>query len=310
MPVSVCCIGHITLDKIITPSATTYLPGGTAIYFSYAFASLQSTYLLVTALADKEMPFVTAMQAKGIHVQRLPSAHTVFFENRYGANPNERTQRVLQQADAFAAEALLPLEASIYHLGPLLAGDIPKEAISALAGKGKISLDVQGLLRSVDNENVVATDWHDKEDVLPFVHYLKASEEEMQVLTGCADVFDGARTLAGWGVKEVILTLGNKGSVIYIDETFFLIPAYEPTAIVDATGCGDTYMAGYLHQRESGAGPQEAGEFAAAMATLNLAVSGPFSSSREDVNQVLAKGSHTNESIAQLQALRLQPVRQ
>ena len=37
-----------------------------------------------------------------------------------------------------------------------------------------------------------------------------------------------------------------------------------------ATGCGDTYMAGYLYQRLKGAGIQDAGEFAAAMATLKL----------------------------------------
>lgn len=31
----ICCIGHITLDKIVTPKQTTYMPGGTSYYFSH-----------------------------------------------------------------------------------------------------------------------------------------------------------------------------------------------------------------------------------------------------------------------------------
>ena len=30
----ICCICHITLDKIVTPKQTTYMAGGTSYYFS------------------------------------------------------------------------------------------------------------------------------------------------------------------------------------------------------------------------------------------------------------------------------------
>ena len=35
----ICCIGHITLDKIITPKQTIYMPGGTSYYFSHGIIS-------------------------------------------------------------------------------------------------------------------------------------------------------------------------------------------------------------------------------------------------------------------------------
>jgi sugar/nucleoside kinase (ribokinase family) len=57
---------------------------------------------------------------------------------------------------------------------------------------------------------------------------------------------------------------------------------------VDATGCGDTYMAGYLYQRVRGAAIREAGEFAAAMATLKIEASGPFTGTRAEVLALLA----------------------
>ena len=39
----ICCIGHITLDKIITPRLETYMPGGTAFYVAHALANLDHT---------------------------------------------------------------------------------------------------------------------------------------------------------------------------------------------------------------------------------------------------------------------------
>ena len=36
----ICCIGHITLDKIITPKQTIYMPGGTSYYFSHGISHL------------------------------------------------------------------------------------------------------------------------------------------------------------------------------------------------------------------------------------------------------------------------------
>ena len=95
--------------------------------------------------------------------------------------------------------------------------------------------------------------------------------------------------LANWGVKEVLLTLGSMGSVIYADGEFHEIPAYPPTEIVDATGCGDTYMAGYLYMRNKGASYKEAGCFAAAMCTIKLEASGPFGEQRRMFG-ILSKG--------------------
>ena len=85
------------------------------------------------------------------------------------------------------------------------------------------------------------------------------------------------------GRKEVLITLGSPGFVIYDGKTFHKIPAYKPREVVDATGCGDTYMTGYLYQRAKGASIDEAGRFAAAMSTIKIEASDPFSGSKEDV---------------------------
>jgi len=264
------------------------MAGGTSFYFSNAIRNMNVNYTLVTALAESEMHVVEELRAKGIEVNVLPSEHTVYFENIYSENQDHRTQRVLQKADPFTVEQLLNINARIFHLGPLLADDIPVELIKALAAKGKVSLDVQGYLRKVENKQVIPIDWQAKKEGLQYIQTLKANESEMEVLTGIKDVRKGAQVLYDWGVKEVVITLGSMGSVIYNGRTFFNIPAYVPAAVIDATGCGDTYMAGFLYQRIKGASLQDAGEFAAAMATLKIQSSGPFTGTREDVLSLLA----------------------
>ena len=90
-----------------------------------------------------------------------------------------------------------------------------------------------------------------------------------------------------WGVREVIITLGGGGSVIYAEGQFYETPAYPPTKLVDATGCGDTYSAGYLYARAKGMSYFESGQFAAAMCTLKLEHTGPFAHSIDDVHQII-----------------------
>lgn len=286
----ICCIGHITLDKIVTTRSVVYMSGGTSFYFSNAIRKMNLRYMLVTALADKEIDAVVQLRNKGIEVKLLPSRHTVFFENRYSENQDHRTQKVFQKADPFTADQLNEVDARIYHLGPLLADDISVETIRALSQKGKISLDVQGYLREVRNEEVIAIDWAEKKEALQYITTLKANEYEMKVLTGISDIRAGAKMLAKWGVREVIITLGSKGSVIFSDGIFYDIPAYTPVSVVDGTGCGDTYMAGYLFKRQQGCQLQEAGEFAAAMATKKIESSGPFTGTEEDVVELLSEG--------------------
>jgi sugar/nucleoside kinase (ribokinase family) len=289
----ICCIGHITLDKVVTPRAVAHMAGGTSFYFSSAIRNMDVSYTLVTSLAESEMHTVETLRAKGTEVHASTCAHTVYFENIYSGNQDHRTQRVLQKADPFTIEQLNGINASIFHLGPLLADDIPVNLIKELSSRGRVSLDAQGYLRKVEDKNVIAVDWPAKKEALQYIDILKVNEHELEALTGLTDIKKGAEVLADWGVKEVVVTLGSMGSVIYADGIFYNVPAYIPTAVVDATGCGDTYMAGYLYQRTKGALFQEAGEFAAAMASFKIESSGPFTGSKEDVMNLLEIGQKT-----------------
>lgn len=285
----ICCIGHITLDKIITPKQTIYMPGGTSYYFSHGISHLNDwkNYKLVTSLAPSEYSSVDELTGKGLNVEIIPSKKTVYFENSYGINQNNRTQRVLAKADPFTVEKIQHIEAKIFHLGSLLSDDFSLDVIKYLSKKGILSVDAQGYLREVRGENVYPIDWCEKKEALKYVHILKVNEHEAKVLTGLDDYQAAARQLAEWGVKEVLLTLGSEGSIIYAENSFYYIPAYPPKEVVDATGCGDTYMLGYLYMRNKGVSYEETGCFAAALSTVKLEKSGPFSGTEEDAWKII-----------------------
>ena len=285
----ICCIGHITKDKIITPRQTVYMAGGTSFYFSYAFNHLPKhvSFQLVTKLGDTEMKSVDDMRQAGIDVLTYPSRHTVYFENKYGENQNERTQRVLERADPFGIDEMRSVEARVYHLGSLLSDDLSPELVEYLSTKGRISIDAQGYLREVRGERVYPIDWADKREILAHTDIIKVNEHEMEVITGLTDPYEAALRLAEWGVREVCVTLGSEGSIILAEGRFHEIPAYRPREIVDATGCGDTYSAGYLWCRAQGMGYEESGCFAAAMCTLKLEHNGPFDRTIDDVRRVM-----------------------
>ena len=199
----ICCVGHITKDKIITPRQTVYMAGGTSFYFSYALNHLPKdvSFQLVTKLGETEMQSAEDMRTAGIDVLTFPSRHTVYFENKYGEDMNDRTQRVLERADPFTIDEMSNVEARVFHLGSLLSDDFSPEVVEYLSTKGRISIDAQGYLRVVRGEKVFAIDWADKRNILAHTDIIKVNEHEMEVITGLTDPRQAAMQLAEWGVK-------------------------------------------------------------------------------------------------------------
>lgn len=286
----ICTIGHITKDRVVTVESEKFMPGGTAFYFSKALNGLHGDFELITAVGESESAVVDELKSEGVKVITVPSEHSVFFENIYPKNQDNRVQNVLAKAAPFTVENTPQIHSDYIHLGPLLNDDISLELIKGLSKKGKISLDIQGFLRYTKNQKVIYSDWEDKVDGLSFVHTLKANETETTIISGKEDFKEAAIILADLGVKEVIITLGSHGSMIYSEGKFHHIPAYVPKKVIDATGCGDTYMAGYLFKREQGCSIDESGRFAAAMATLKIQSFGPFDKSEKDVLKLIESG--------------------
>ena len=87
------------------------------------------------------------------------------------------------------------------------------------------------------------------EDILKAVTFLTPNESELKLLTGLPvdtddEVCVAARKLLGQGVRNVLVTRGEKGSILVNKEGVAAYPSY-PVRPVDTTAAGDTFNAAF-----------------------------------------------------------------
>jgi adenosine kinase len=75
-------------------------------------------------------------------------------------------------------------------------------------------------------------------------------------------------------VKALIVTRGAEGSTIYTAQGEIVIPAAQPQAVVDPTGCGDAYRAGLIHGLMRGLDWAATGRIASLLGALKVATRG------------------------------------
>jgi sugar/nucleoside kinase (ribokinase family) len=80
---------------------------------------------------------------------------------------------------------------------------------------------------------------------LPHTDYLLPNDEQVLGFTGASSLADGARALVDAGVGCVAVTQGAKGALVVTADEVIEVPAYA-VEVVDTTGCGDAFSAGFL----------------------------------------------------------------
>jgi len=128
-------------------------------------------------------------------------------------------------------------EAEFLHMSSFL-GELPFEAQKRIARKtrAKISFDPGEPHASKGIEELIS--------ILERTFILFPTEKEVEILT-CKDYKEGCRELLKLGIEIVACKLGERGSYILCQEEELEIPP-QRRRIVDTTGAGDVYAAGFL----------------------------------------------------------------
>jgi len=131
-------------------------------------------------------------------------------------------------------------------------------------------------------------------EVFRNIDYLTPNESEASLLVGqpvesVAQVAEAAATLRGWGVRHVLITLGERGVYIDSDDYEGVIPAVTAGAVVDTTGAGDAFNGGLVAALAEGQSLADAARFGCAVAGLSVTRPGtaPSMPSREEVERLL-----------------------
>lgn len=282
-------IGQPSLDINTDYDGTTISAyGGAVVYSGYAAGALgHPTAVLPKANLSKTDVAALFADAKNVTIYPVNSANGTSISNVYHtADRERRTCKAISSIEPYRITEIPDVDAKIYHLAGLVHGDIGEEIIAFSAKKAKVAVDVQCLLRWVENGDMVFHDWAQKKEYLPMIDYLKTDAAEAEILTGLSDRTLAAKQLFDWGAKEVMIT-HNTEVLVYDGETVFTQPI-KSRNLSGRTGRGDTTFAGYLNERISGDIPT-ALLWATALVSLKMETPGPFMGTRADVEDYIKR---------------------
>jgi sugar/nucleoside kinase (ribokinase family) len=247
-------VGLVSLDRVDGG-----LPrlGGAPVYAARSLRLLGHPTVVATKLADEDRPRLMAL---GVPVVAQSTGRTIAFriENRGDRRRMEIDELGEPWSEAEArgwlAEALAGCD--WVHAGALTRADFPAATLAALARGRGVSLDGQALVRRAAVGELALDSEYDP-DLLRHVDVLKLAREELDAL----GLELTERSLGSLGVREVLVTLGGEGAVVYADGLAEHIATF-PLEGVDPTGAGDSWTAAYLTYRRQRHSPVSAARLA------------------------------------------------
>ncbi len=279
--------GHLARDRNVFRGKAESVPGGAVYYGGHVLAGLGVRGAVITRAAEKDLPLLDPLAARGVDVFHCPAPVTTGIENTYLDETMDRRVCVpIAVGPPFRAGEFPRLSAAIVHVAPLIEGEAPLEFVRELAAWGRLGLDAQGFLR-VHRNGSLRLERNDRfPEILRDAEFLKLDHAEAEALTGQKDLKTAMDRILDMGVREVVLShaegvTARRGSLV----------AEAPWTSRDLrgrTGRGDTCMAAYLACRALDMDPQESLALAAEVTSRKMEHVGPFSLQLAELPPALA----------------------
>ena len=261
-------IGEALIDMIPTRSGCefsevpSFMPriGGAPVNVCGAFARLGGQAALLTQLGNDPFGHMLAdrLAGYGIDVSRVPftdAANTALAFVSLGTD-GSRTFSFYRNPSAdllYAAEQIDPdwfRDAFALHFCSVGLVESPMRGAHSAAIR---AVQDAGALVSFD-PNLRFPLWPDREalrrtvwEFLPQADILKISDEELEFLTGTADIRAALPALFTSRVQLILYTCGSAGAYAFTRATEGFAPC-TPVRAVDTTGAGDGFIGSFLWQ--------------------------------------------------------------
>jgi len=271
MSTDIVCLGEVLIDmfpaelgrRLAEVSAFHPKPGGAPANVAVASARLGARSAFIGKVGDEAFGHHLAdvLRQEGVDVRGMRFDEEARTGLAFIAKPDENTSEYVfyrnpgadmrLRADELDRELLQGARA--FHFGSLSLGVEPIR--SATVEAVEIAREA-GALVSFD-VNYRPTLWSDPDEayrrvmaMVPHVDLLKVNEDELALLAGSGDL-DAAASLLEQGPELCVVTLGADGSYFRVAGGGARVPPFR-VQTVDATGCGDAFIAGLLCQLVSG----------------------------------------------------------
>ncbi|MGW1615014.1 carbohydrate kinase family protein [Streptomyces sp. NPDC002285] len=201
------------------------------------------------------------------------------------------TRFLVRRTDTPTSASVLPIRPngdrpSLHLLGANITygpDDVPWDAIAEashlhLGGPELIGVDTATRVLSYAKEHGVVTSvdllapgalgsFEQIESALPYVDHMLPNEDQVLGFTGEQDLVTGAKKLLAAGAGLVAVTRGGEGALVVTPEGTEKVPAFA-IDVVDTTGCGDAFSAGFVRGMGLGRTPYDSAVLGSAAAAL------------------------------------------
>ncbi len=225
-------------------------PGGSAANTVYALAQLGMRTGFLGAVGDDDAGKVLLESFKSVGVDtsgivikpRVKTGRVLGFIDAQG----RRTLYVEPGANSALRKADIDLSyiarATYVHLSSFVGEEqwkIQCELVHALSPKTSVSFAPGALLARRGLRTLFP--------VLKRTHVLFLNRRELELLSHTSDLKVGTHTLLQAGPQIVVVTLGEEGSYVTDGKRSYRVEAPRVRRIVDTTGAGDAFAAGFLY---------------------------------------------------------------
>ena len=263
-------IGPVCEDLIIIGDNKDSKVGGACYYQSFVYEEFYQEYIAIVNASNTDLINEFPDKSK---VKLILKDNTHHFVNEY---PNKNNLNVRKQSTNFADIPILEDDLKVifndsdlneenidaFVLNPLNSNDFPIETIDYLKSFNvPIFISLQGFLRfKCEDGSMELRPSKILDYIFDVADTIFLDENEFDVIKDYK-----------FSDSNLVITNGSEGSRIMVfDGESIKINAVKCDNIIDATGCGDTYMAAYISAILNHKSLQESGDFASLIASEKL----------------------------------------
>jgi len=295
MSVQLVTVGHVLCETIVFADGRRQGPvlGSPAAYAGAAAARLGVRTGIVTRIGpDAPESLVQPLKDAGVDLTGVDFHSPVTTTNQlvYAADGSKELKYIRQAPPITISD--IPesyRQAAAFHICPL-DYEVSLETVAQIARLGKImSVDLGGyggahVCRDTAAKKKLSR--FDLERLVSLFDIVKSSDEDARLLFAGENLADeaSAERLVDWGAQVALITRGAKGSLAFTKNKRYCIPAL-PGQVIDVTGGGDSYIAGFVAEYLRTGDAWKSAVFASAVALCVIEKTGGVRAERMPADQ-------------------------
>ena len=241
-------VGSVALDNVRTPAGSrTRTLGGSCTYFSAAASLYTDVSIVAVVGTDFPQEHLDFLKSRNVDLRGLQivEGKTFFWAGHYGDDLNT-CETLDTQLNVFATfHPIIPeylLDAEYVFLANIHP-DLQIEVLKQMRAPKLTALDSMNFWIASEKDSLARA--------LSMVDIVVLNEGEVKQFAQEGNLLVAAQSLLTLGPKVLIIKRGEHGAMLVTqaqnpEQAFFLAPAYPLDYVVDPTGAGDTFAAGFM----------------------------------------------------------------